>query len=764
MDMQASIFADSDTALEWAKEYIAFDEAQLMRDYPWAKVFALESNSGETAFLKLVPMRNTRIPRINAVISEHFQPAVPETIGISDELGLQLIRHHGGVELDSNPNEKQRSALLRTYARFQSAALEIPALANTLPEFDSSNVLERFLDFLEPDDEDDTPKPSDNDFTVKAEFYTGTDEAAEYHEAFVARRELLTSLLEDAALLPDTLCHGDLRPENAAEADDGSIIIYDWDDASFGPAGSSLQAFFFGCFKITELLNSDHASYVDFVKAGDLSEVPEFVAQQEQAFAADKRLLEAYIGELAACGYAPEAGIRKALPAIVCAGAIQALLSYANYALEDDLYVYDVNEYFVKRLDDLLNLCDWLSCANRSSAIRFAEDYEERDILFRAGYIYRQYANAHPNDIDIQRRLVSVLERGGKYEEAIGWCNDIIEERPADADMFFRLGTLLLKSDKPEAAITRFELALSIDPEHETARHERDRTAELLDMISEAAQPHKLPPVRVSSAERADGRLSAEKTRTARMLFERHGALALEHVFDTRMLGDIKQLILDKYNSYFEPRQYDDCLRLGDKRHMVTLGIEGPLNTPDLYDNPYIAPLVQQILGKDYILGAVNIGVSLPGSRNQSIHKDYPSLFPENDEVRDNLPCFALAVLIPLVQHSHTVGTTLVIKDSHRINHVAAQDLPGQAPFLDIGGALMIDYRVGHQGLANTSDDVVRPLLTLIYHRCWFRDCVNYPKQVPVQIDDEVLAAGPERLKALVGWVKNESTISTIRQ
>lgn len=195
----------------------------------------------------------------------------------------------------------------------------------------------------------------------------------------------------------------------------------------------------------------------------------------------------------------------------------------------------------------------------------------------------------------------------------------------------------------------------------------------------------------------------------------------------------------------------------------VTLDIEGPINSPNLYDNPYISTIIKQILGDDYILGAVNIGVSLPDSRNQSIHKDYPSLFDEDDEFRDNIPCFALAILIPLVQHSHTVGTTLVIKESHRINHIEAQKLPGQAPLLDIGSCLMIDYRVGHQGLANSSEDVVRPLLTLIFHRSWFRDCVNYRKQAPIKIDDELFNTAPERLKDLISWAKSEAVINPMK-
>ncbi len=81
------------------------------------------------------------------------------------------------------------------------------------------------------------------------------------------------------------------------------------------------------------------------------------------------------------------------------------------------------------------------------------------------------------------------------------------------------------------------------------------------------------------------------------------------------------------YTAYFEPKDYDDCLTLGHRRYMVTVNIEGPINSPNLYDNPFISAITSKILGEDFILGGLNIGVSLPGSKNQVVHKDYPPLF-----------------------------------------------------------------------------------------------------------------------------------------
>ena len=738
--MQTSTFIDDETALSWVSNQFSYKEHNLIREFPWSRIFELKDDTN-TNYLKLIPLTQPQVLKTNSILYSNFQSVIPRTIATSEELGLQLLSHHGGIELNSSPSEPQKSKLLSTYAKMQAEALDRPDILSSIPSLELESLLARFIEFFKPGTQD----PAVTGDSVQADFFMGSKESDEYYQVLLARKDLLSEFLQDAALLPPTLNHCDLRTENAAESRDGSSVIYDWDDALIGPVGLSLQAFFNGCFNISK--------YID----ADLEKIDDEKVLQ------DMQLLHHYITELENSGYASSDVLRKALPASACAGAMQALLNYSNFAVQDDLYIFDVNEYFVRRLDDLLNLCDFLACSNRDNALRFAEDYRERGILFRAVYIYRQYLEAHPNDTAFRKKLAVVLNKSGKWEEAIECFHTILKHYPGDAATYNELGVTLMKNKRPEEAIVNFELALSIYPDYKKAQTNLDKATELLYMKDQARRPNKLPPVRVSPEERKSGGISSEKVDLASSLFNQYGALQVENVFDVNMLQNIKKLILEKYNAYFDPKEYDDCLRLGDKRHMVTLDIEGPINSPDLYDNPVISAIAKQVLGEDYILGAVNIGVSLPGSEHQSIHKDYPPLFDEDNKFRDDLPCFAIGVLIPLVQHSHTVGTTLVIKESQRISPKAAEKLPGQAPFLDIGSCLMIDYRVGHQGLANKSEDVVRPLLTLIFHRSWFRDCVNYRKQLPIKIDDEIFNTAPERLKELISWAKSEAIINPMK-
>ena len=734
MIIQTTPFSSEKDALVWASQHFSFDASKLIKEYPWAKIFKL-NGSTDVAYLKLVPLRQLQVLKTHAVLSRLFGSIVPETIAVNETLGWQLLRNHGGIELGSDPSEFQLRKLLTTYSKIQADAKEHPEIFSSIPVLNLDNFLSTFLAFLKPG-------KTITDHTVNADYFLGTHESQEYYDVFLARKNLLDEFLKKAATLPFTLNHCDLHTRNAAEKSDGSSIIYDWDDALIGPAGLSLHALFSGCFKITQFLSNS------------------FSCKANENISLEKRLLNHYITELYKQGYVDLEILQKALPASACAGAMQALLMYSNFPLQDDQYISSINELFVRRLDDLLNLCDYLSSSTRENALYFAEDYCQRNILFRAIYVYRQYLAVHPNDIEIRKRLAVILNDSKKWEEAIDCFDTIIEKNHGDAETFNGLGVALLKHHKPANALQQFELALSIDPEYKVAQINRDKATELLTMIDQARHPNKLPTVRVSLEERNAGMFSSEKVNLANSLFKQYGALIVENVFDIDMLQAIKSLVLNKYTAYFEPKDYDDCLTLGHRRYMVTVNIEGPINSPNLYDNPFISAITSKILGEDFILGGLNIGVSLPGSKNQVVHKDYPPLFNENDEFRENTPCFAIGILIPLVQHSHTVGTTLVIKESHKTSLADAQKLPGQAPFLDIGSCLMVDYRVGHQGLANTSEDVIRPLLTLAFHRSWFRDCVNYKKQLSITIDDTIFNSAPKRLKELISWARSETIIN----
>ena len=75
----------------------------------------------------------------------------------------------------------------------------------------------------------------------------GDSQASRYHELFTARRTLLEKSIRRAGVLPLTVNHCDLRPQNTAFSKDGTCLIFDWDEVVAGPAGLSLHNSFGGC-------------------------------------------------------------------------------------------------------------------------------------------------------------------------------------------------------------------------------------------------------------------------------------------------------------------------------------------------------------------------------------------------------------------------------------------------------------------------------------------------------------------------------------
>ncbi len=716
--MKKPIFVNNETALSWANKHFPFSEHRIIRELPWSKVIELIGTS-EISYLKLTQDIQKHTLKTNTILTQYFTSELPEIIAINDEFNSQLIRAHGGIELGSNPSKVQIQKMLTSYATMQAQSKDFPEVISSIPSLNLENLVTNFLEFLKPKKNTDKTK-------VCADFFLGSKDSKEYSDVFLERKQILEDFLQNAALLSPTLNHGDLRSEYVAERNDGASIINDWDHACIGPAGLSLHAVFGNCFKIAQLLTS------------------EITEDQNDEFDLEKRLLQHYIEELDKQKYASKEILQHALPATACAGVIQSVLRYADFPLEDDNYLFNVSEYFERQFFDLLNLCDYLSCSTRDKMLYFANDYLERDIKFRAVIIYRQYLKTHPNDFEIYKKLAVTLNQSGKWEEAISCFNYIIEHDPSNVETYNELGVTLLENNHSTEAIQKFEQALSIAPDYREAQINRDKATELLNMMGLAQHPNILPTVQISSEERVLGKYNVEKTNTAYNLFKEYGALVAENVFDPKLLQSINKQILGKYDSYLEPRK-------DGRDHRVTLNIEGSLNSPDLYDNPFIKEITQKILGDDFILGSVSMRGAISGEGNQTIHKEHSALFCEDDEFRENTPCFAFSVLIPLV---HPVDTTLVVKKSHKTTINKAQNMPEQSPLINIGSCLMLDYRVANQDLANYSSNVNSPLLILIYHRSWFRDCFNFKQQVPIIIDDEIFNTSPERMKELISWAK----------
>ncbi|CAI5723555.1 unnamed protein product [Hyaloperonospora brassicae] len=111
--------------------------------------------------------------------------------------------------------------------------------------------------------------------------------------------------------------------------------------------------------------------------------------------------------------------------------------------------------------------------------------------------------------------------------------------------------------------------------------------------------------------------------------------------------------------------------------------------------------------------------LSRPGDVDQNWHLDGVH---RNQHVQE--PVNRLNVFVPLVAITHQTGGTEMKIRSHLHDNGALgtafegyAHLPSATACVDAGTPIIMDYRVWHRGLANASQDTVRPLLYFKYAR-----------------------------------------------
>ncbi len=266
-----------------------------------------------------------------------------------------------------------------------------------------------------------------------------------------------------------------------------------------------------------------------------------------------------------------------------------------------------------------------------------------------------------------------------------------------------------------------------------------------------------------SAEERRSGAFSAETLAAGARIFSDHGGLVLSGVFD--------RALVDRAAAHFHAayrEDYEDPLRrrvekVGDKRNLKVVEIEGPFNDPAVWANPFLYGVAKSILGEQCVVGQFGSVTSLPGAAAQPIHRDSPWLFRE-PALDVTLPAFGVTVVVPLVDmRSGEAGTTRIVPGSHRVfSDEAADAREPFDPVLPRGSCLLMDSRVRHGGTANVSS-APRPILYMSYQRHWFRDYDGYNLKPPVHVSDEELEKMAPEHQRLFSWARADNTPETLR-
>ena len=708
---------------EWlAQKVPEFTSTELVTDHPWARTYRVTSSAG-TYFAKQLPACQQETLDSIVLLSHAFGMRVPEVVAVCQESGFLLLRDHNGKSMYSLKDRDRSLDLLQMYGGLQSEAARNVELLSCMPKIELVGLQDHFLNFFSP-----AHASSSN---VGAAHFLGERKATYYRDRLSTRLHLLRPLLEASQNLPQTINHCDLRAQNAAIREDGSCVLFDWDDAIVGPAGMSLHNLFDGCSIAMSLLGKELVA-----------------ARNGREYSV---LLDGYLSALVTGGYASREQLEIGLPGAICAGVMRYLMSYGKFPTDDEDFRHVIAKIIRRCTDDLLQGCDDLVLPNRSGVLAHVVDYEGSQSPEPAVRLICGYLRGAQSDLEMEKHLASNLFQLGKVEEAERVCRQCLEREPEHPEMRFLLGHIGLELLDLDSAIDQWTLAQKFGLEKQKLDGWIDEVRHLQLSYRAADRPGVVPSVRYSSIDDEVGTFSRLRSRIATGMFREYGTLLVENVFSPDLLNTLHDEFTSRYWPQLQNGNSTGALQVGNRRFMVTLDLAGPFNDPSLFANPFLMIIFRRLLSNDFIMGSFTAVTALPNAADMRMHKDHTALF-HTSEFDQPLPTFAVTMLLPLLGLNAEMGTTRVVKRSQSKSSEEAAKMEYQDPLGPQGSCLLMDYRLSHQGLANRSNRV-RPVLSLVYNRSWFRDSSNYKKQQPLEMSRQELERVPDDNRHLFDWL-----------
>jgi Phytanoyl-CoA dioxygenase (PhyH)/SEC-C motif len=246
------------------------------------------------------------------------------------------------------------------------------------------------------------------------------------------------------------------------------------------------------------------------------------------------------------------------------------------------------------------------------------------------------------------------------------------------------------------------------------------------------AWPGELPMesiVAISADESTRGQLHPATEHAAHAAFRKHGCVLLRGVFPPAVIDAMYRDYVSQYGALdnrgmleqaTKPMR-DPIILRSEARYQITPRMSGAFGAPGVFGNPLLLRFLAPLLGDDMHLGSFTLVVSHPGASLQQTHRDHPYLFAETG-VGQNLPVYAVNVVVPLIDVDTETGPTGVWPGSHQWpeNTIPQPDTVSTYA-IQRGDCMLLDYRTLHTGLPNQSARV-RPNLYMVYTRFWFFD------------------------------------------
>jgi ectoine hydroxylase-related dioxygenase (phytanoyl-CoA dioxygenase family) len=261
--------------------------------------------------------------------------------------------------------------------------------------------------------------------------------------------------------------------------------------------------------------------------------------------------------------------------------------------------------------------------------------------------------------------------------------------------------------------------------------------------------------MKLSPEELSEQVLKPETIATAIQQIRLYGYVYFESVMPHDFVDELRVAFLNAFNAKLDEKPEATEVNTSEFRKNRTrffLPFEQPFIDPRVLLNPFILPIVEEILGKDIALTYMAVDAPLPGSDYQVVHSDAKPFYPETSVTLPPAGLFMNIALIDITEHNGPMevwpgGTHLMPESMNRMENIRgiAQMTEPSKVTIPKGSLLIRDPRMWHRGTPNNSDEI-RPIMVLQYARPWWRN--HYVNTLGVR--EDIHDALPERIQQLV--------------
>ena len=154
---------------------------------------------------------------------------------------------------------------------------------------------------------------------------------------------------------------------------------------------------------------------------------------------------------------------------------------------------------------------------------------------------------------------------------------------------------------------------------------------------------------------------------------------------------------------------------------LQALPFVAPFADEEIFGDADVLAIVENLVGKDFVMCQLATDTPLKGSDYQDLHRDTPPLFPE---LNAETPSFQLAVNFPLVDVTEengpfetTYGTHLMTREN-ALEKIETGAVKFEKLMMKVGDLMIRDVRAIHRGTPNRTDEP-RPMCVIGYSRRW---------------------------------------------